>query len=268
MKLTYFKKDLKKNLNDFKSIKTLYKQIPNILTTSRIVAPIPINILFFSGNIIGALTVSAIAFFTDALDGPLARKFKVSSQFGADLDAVSDKLLIGGIAIPIVVQNPIMILNIILEGLISFTNIKARLEGKRPKSSMIGKVKTWILSLTIIAGYFTSILGLDISLLTSALAITPALIAQSVALTGYIKTNNQVADKQREEIHSSNLNNNIDKSIKAKQKQKEVTNTKVSIENLQKLKQELINSKNEDKDSEIIKKDENKGNAKTKTFPK
>lgn len=36
----------------------------------------------------------AISFFTDAIDGPLARKFKVASVMGAKLDSVSDDVTV------------------------------------------------------------------------------------------------------------------------------------------------------------------------------
>ena len=264
-----FEKELKLSLHDFKSIKTIYKQIPNILTLSRIIATLPINLLFFIGNVTGALAVSIVAFLTDAIDGPLARKLKVNSKFGAELDAISDKLLIGGIAIPIVAQNPIMILNIILEGLISITNIKARFDGKCPKSSMAGKIKTWILSLTILAGYFTSIYNLNVSLLTSALAITPALIAQTVTLNGYIKTNNKKKvenNSEIEDIYSSyNKNNKVKKKKKQKVNNKVIINEKVCVEDLYKLKESLINNEeSKTNDSNDI----NRGHVKTKTFHK
>ena len=277
MSLKTFKNELKNNVNDFKSIKTIYRQIPNILTTSRIIAPIPINLLFFSGNIKGALLISALAFLTDAVDGPIARHLNISSQFGADLDAISDKLLIGGLAIPIVVQNPIMILNIALEGAISFTNIKAKLEGKNPKSSLIGKAKTWILSLTIIAGYLTSIFGLHISVLATVLALAPSLIAQSITLAKYIQTNsssdaviktesenNNEHNNKFEDVYSNSKDKNAKKYHKEKKKEKMLEHKRKYIEELYKLKDELMNQnmeKSEDPEKE-------KGNAKSKTFTK
>ena len=87
-----FFKEARKNLNDLKSSKTAYKQIPNLLTFSRAIAPIFINILFFLGNIPGALAVCGLTFLTDAFDGVIARKLNIQSEFGADLDAICDKV--------------------------------------------------------------------------------------------------------------------------------------------------------------------------------
>jgi len=53
-----YKSEILECFNDLKSKKTFYKQIPNLLTVSRAVGVIPINILFFTGNIYAALIFS------------------------------------------------------------------------------------------------------------------------------------------------------------------------------------------------------------------
>ena len=187
------KSELQKVKNDLKSFKTMYRQIPNMLTTSRILATIPINILFFTGNILSAFIISCIAFFTDCVDGFIARKLEIVSKLGADLDALCDKLLIGGIAIPMLILNPVMIINIALEGLIAIPNIKAKRKGLEPKSSYVGKVKTWVLALTILSGYIMALQGISLNLMQSLIAITPAIGMQIATLTGYIKRNKNLA---------------------------------------------------------------------------
>lgn len=237
-----FCSELKNNAKDLKSIKTIYKQIPNMLTAFRAIAPIPINILFFSGNIVGSLMFSGLAFLTDAFDGPVARKFKLQSQFGADLDAICDKLLFGGIALPIVIQNPIMILNVIIEGLIASTNVKAKLNGNKPKSSMTGKIKTWVLSLTVLSGYFTSLYNITISPLVSLLAITPALLLQLKTFINYYQINHK----------EETLDNNIEKQLKKaddpnleKTRQLNKIYGPATLEELKELKVDLLKTNNE-----------------------
>lgn len=234
------KQELLKVKNDFKSFKTAYRQIPNILTTSRILATIPINILFFTGDILNAFRLSCIAFCTDWVDGTIARKLHIESKLGADLDALCDKLLIGGIAIPMIVLNPVMIINIILEGLISIPNIKAKRQGKEPKSSFIGKAKTWFLALTVLAGYIMALKNINLSFIESLLAITPAAIMQIATLTGYINRNKKDANKEKtENLEQTNLNIQSE-SKKEKLKQKEMVYGPATIEELKALKQELI----------------------------
>lgn len=242
--ITHFFKDLKTNIKDLKSIKTAYKQIPNILTFSRAIAPIPINILFFTGNIPAALVVCGLTFLTDAIDGPIARKTNSQSQFGADLDAICDKLLIAGIALPIIITNPFMIINVLLEGLISLTNINAKLNNKNPKSSLLGKAKTWVLSLTILSGYITSLLNINISLLNSILMIIPAVLAQSVTYISYLKTNNLSNDEVLKQYVECETKDSDNKSLELEQ---EKTYT---LEDYKKLKEELLK---EDKEHSKIK---------------
>lgn len=237
-KSVYIKKffnDLKININDLTNLKTAYKQIPNILTFSRAIAPIPINILFFTGNIPVALIVCGLTFLTDAFDGAIARKLNVQSQFGADLDAICDKLLIAGIALPIIVTNPFMLINVLFEVLISITNIKAKLNNKNPKSSMLGKIKTWILSLTILSGYITSLFNINLTLLKSILMITPTVLFQTATYISYLKNNNKpVIDIPNQHIKSQNNINNDNKILEAEQTKK------YTLEDYKKLKEELL----------------------------
>ncbi len=237
--INHFFKELKVNIKDLKSIKTAYKQIPNLLTFSRAIAPIPINILFFTGNIPMALIICGLTFLTDAFDGAIARKLNVQSQFGADLDAICDKLLIAGIALPIIIINPFMLINVLLEVLISITNIKAKLNNKNPKSSLLGKAKTWILSLTILSGYIISLLNINLNLLNSILMIIPAVISQNATYISYLKNNNQPKEKDIPQQNIDNKDNINDKSL-------EMHHTKkYTLEDYKKLKEELLSEENE-----------------------
>ena len=85
------------------------KNIPNILTVSRIVAVIIFVILatladypfFQNGDAIFAIRLTAyiLAIFaglTDLLDGYLARKYNQVSDFGALMDPLADKIFVAG----------------------------------------------------------------------------------------------------------------------------------------------------------------------------
>lgn len=70
------------------------KDIPNLLTNLRIAA-IPLIILaFLLGLPWVVFLLFAAASITDFFDGYLARKWQVTSKFGAMLDQISDKLLV------------------------------------------------------------------------------------------------------------------------------------------------------------------------------
>ena len=84
----------------------LYMHIPNILTMMRVLI-IPVIILtFYFDDAIFAHRLSAGLFLfasaTDFFDGFLARKLKISSNFGRMLDPIADKLLIGCILMMLV----------------------------------------------------------------------------------------------------------------------------------------------------------------------
>ncbi|NIP13245.1 MAG: CDP-alcohol phosphatidyltransferase family protein [Pseudomonadales bacterium] len=70
-------------------------QIPNIITVVRIALVPPIGALLWYGAVREALVLMAIASASDALDGWLARHFGWISRFGAAMDPVADKLLVG-----------------------------------------------------------------------------------------------------------------------------------------------------------------------------
>ena len=79
-------------------VKSMKKQIPNILTVIRIFI-IPILILSFfipgkAANFVAAI-LFALGSITDYFDGYLARLMKVQSNFGKCLDPIADKLLVG-----------------------------------------------------------------------------------------------------------------------------------------------------------------------------
>lgn len=84
------------------------QNLPNILTFLRI-ALIPVMVIFYYLPYHWCQTVAAIVFiiagFTDWLDGYLARNLQLSSQLGAFLDPVADKLLVA-VSLVLLVSDP------------------------------------------------------------------------------------------------------------------------------------------------------------------
>ena len=156
----YYKKEIKNAIDDLKHKDTFYKQIPNLLTVSRVIGMIPVSLLLLTGNVIPGLFVLGLVMSTDFFDGKIARKYNLTSKFGADLDAVSDKIMALGLMLPLVLVDPVLIFNIILEGMISYTNVKGRLNGLDNKTIYIGKVKTCFLSVTLFLGYLSKFVPL------------------------------------------------------------------------------------------------------------
>lgn len=71
--------------------------LPNKLTLSRVIM-IPVFMLFFylpfKGHYIAAFAVFGIASFTDFLDGMIARKYNLITNFGKFMDPIADKVLV------------------------------------------------------------------------------------------------------------------------------------------------------------------------------
>ncbi|MFK7864019.1 MAG: CDP-diacylglycerol--glycerol-3-phosphate 3-phosphatidyltransferase [Pseudohongiellaceae bacterium] len=84
----------------------------NLATCSRIfLIPVVIVIYFadFQYAHLAAACVFGIASLTDWLDGYLARKLDLTSDFGAFLDPVADKLLIAGVLVMLVSVYPLIL---------------------------------------------------------------------------------------------------------------------------------------------------------------
>jgi cardiolipin synthase len=68
--------------------------VPNVLTTARLVLAPVFLWLYLKGDEDGALIAFAVAAATDALDGLAARMLRQQTVLGAYLDAAADKLLV------------------------------------------------------------------------------------------------------------------------------------------------------------------------------
>ena len=67
----------------------------NIMTLSRIIFAIVIFLLFMIDNYLQlALVLFMLAGLTDYLDGLLARKYSLTSEFGEIIDPIADKILV------------------------------------------------------------------------------------------------------------------------------------------------------------------------------
>lgn len=140
-----YKEQINEAIQDLKTPGKRKKQIPNLLTASRLLSPL----LIIPAALTGATTFAAIsaAIFgaTDLVDGHLARKWDAKSALGADLDAFTDKIFAGTLLIAGAIFNPVLIANIALEMAIAGVNIKQKLSGNESGSTLIGKAKTWVL---------------------------------------------------------------------------------------------------------------------------
>ena len=69
------------------------KNVPNILTILRVIA-VPFFVLaYYKEQYIAAFIIFVIASLTDMLDGRIARKYNLVSNFGKFMDPLADKIL-------------------------------------------------------------------------------------------------------------------------------------------------------------------------------
>ena len=68
--------------------------LPNLLCVLRILLVFPVALWILQGRYPAVLGLFALAAFTDALDGFLAKRFGWTSELGKVLDPAADKLLL------------------------------------------------------------------------------------------------------------------------------------------------------------------------------
>lgn len=176
---SYYKGLFKDALNDLKTKGRRTRQIPNILTFMRILAPFFIIPVAIIKNVTWIAIFVVFFSLTDAVDGFIARRYNFVSELGKDLDAVCDKVFASTLLLAASFFEPILIINLILEAIIALINTIAKLQNCDPRSHLLGKAKTCILYPLIGLGYLTSymdIVGIFIFvfLMTTAMQVATA----------------------------------------------------------------------------------------------
>ena len=138
------------------------KNLPNVLTISRIVLLAPLLIMIYLPNdqlnLISVILFILIA-LTDFFDGYFARRQNITSEFGKMLDPIADKLLVVGVLIVLMIKGTIEDLSILPALLIIFREIF--ISGLREFAanrnsqasidvSQVGKLKTAIQMLSLL----------------------------------------------------------------------------------------------------------------------
>ena len=161
----------------------LKKYIPNILTTLRIVL---VPLMFYLGltnhyKIFIALAVTVA--ILDYFDGFFARKWESTSTLGMTLDAIADKFFAISLLILLIIKNPAFFYVLVLECFIALLNLYFFIKRKVSASLLVGKIKTWLICITIIVGF----IGLAIPYLSNLvdIAIIITVLLQVTTLIGY-----------------------------------------------------------------------------------
>ena len=185
---TYFINNIKIVIADLKSKdkEKRRKQIPNLLTIIRgFLAPFTIIPAVLTSHIYLAFALIAFCGLTDCFDGWYARNYNAQSEFGADLDAICDKLFVLTLTFPLAFEyTSWIVLILVLELIISIINSHYRLKGIDARSSLIGKAKTVVLDCSIALCYFDYIIHIPDLAITIVTVMTN--IMQFITIIDYI----------------------------------------------------------------------------------
>ena len=167
--------------------------LPNKLTIFRVILVIPFVALMLNGYDLWAVAVFIIASLTDLLDGKIARKYNLITDFGKFMDPLADKLLVCAAMICLVEMGRLpawmVIIIISREFIISGFRLVASDNGVVIAPSYWGKFKTTFQMLMIIVlilnlGGVFDMIGLVLTWI--------ALILTVVSLIDYLVKNKQV----------------------------------------------------------------------------
>lgn len=178
--------------------------LPNKLTMLRVIFIVPFVVCMLVPDLGDAgIYVSAVIFivasFTDLLDGKIARKYDMVTNFGKFMDPLADKLLVAAALICLTAKGSlsawISIVIISREFIISGFRLVASDNGVVIAASYWGKFKTtfqMIMIVMLILNYDNQIYQICAAIVTYA-----ALILTVISLIDYIVKNKGVLKEQK-----------------------------------------------------------------------
>ena len=138
------------------AVSVAYARIPNALTVLRF-ALVPVFVVLLAqadgGHSWAAGIVFGVAAITDQIDGWLARRWNVESEFGKYADPLADRLMIGSAVLLLCLADrlPWIALVIVVgrDVLLVFGTPVIRQHGYQFSVNLLGKTATWALYLAV-----------------------------------------------------------------------------------------------------------------------
>ena len=166
--------------------------LPNKLTVGRVIA-VP---FFIAAYMLGwhmiAFVVFIAASFTDMLDGKIARKYNLVTNFGKIMDPLADKVLVYSafcLLIPDYVPGWMLIIILAREFTVAGMRTVAASEGIVIAAAMSGKIKTVLqmiaVPMLLLLPVFQNSLDLPASVETAYYYLTYAFLWASLVMTVY-----------------------------------------------------------------------------------
>jgi len=132
-------------------IEKIKKNIPNLITLSRILALMLGFILFIKNKEFEAIILYVYGSVSDAFDGYFARKWSVYTKLGSYLDAISDKFYaLSIIILSLLNKNYLIIPILVLEAVITILNYQTIKKNIIASTVRVGKFKMTFEFITLI----------------------------------------------------------------------------------------------------------------------
>jgi cardiolipin synthase len=137
--------------------------LPNIITFIRFLLLPPVVLLLLNNRHDAALLVFAVAGFSDALDGYLAKRYHWTSRLGALLDPLADKLMLVSAFVTLAWLGliPVWLVGlIILRDVVIVTGAivyNMRIEKLEAAPSVVSKINTFAQILLVLAVMFSQV---------------------------------------------------------------------------------------------------------------
>ena len=172
--------------------------LPNKLTIARIIAvPFFIAAYYLEWHLVAFLIFIA-ASFTDMLDGKIARKYNLVTNFGKIMDPLADKVLVYS-AFCLMVPDPVpgwmLIIILAREFLVAGVRTVAASEGIVIAAAMSGKIKTVLQMVAVCMLLIAPVINTSWFLILGKIVLWAALVMTVISGVQYVVDNKQVFSK-------------------------------------------------------------------------
>ena len=172
--------------------------LPNKLTIARIIAvPFFIAAYYLEWHLV-AFIIFVAASFTDMLDGKIARKYNLVTNFGKIMDPLADKVLVYS-AFCLMVPDPVpgwmLIIILAREFLVAGVRTVAASEGIVIAAAMSGKIKTVLQMIAVCMLLIAPVIDAAWFLTLSKVVLWAALVMTVIIGVQYVVDNKQVFSK-------------------------------------------------------------------------
>ena len=175
-----------------RDIRREYFSIPNLMGYFRILL-VPVYLFLYlraqsPGEYYGAAGVMLLSFLSDFLDGKIARKFNMVTEFGKILDPIADKITQGAMALSFAFRYPAMGVLLLVfclkEATLGITGLLMMRRGYRMGGARLhGKICTAVLDLVM----FLALALPQLSYLAVNLLVCAAVSVMAVSLFLYLR---------------------------------------------------------------------------------